>query len=99
MFLGHFWIKFKKKLNSFFSQLALFLIVFYKSFLSGTLGLGGGCRFYPSCSEFAFWAYKEFSFFKASWLTLKRLLDCRPFGPKVRQEPDFLIDRSRYAKR
>ena len=85
-----FWRKFVRKIELFASSLALFFIVFYKSLLSGLLACGGGCRFYPSCSEYALLAYKKFSFWRATILVFKRLLDCRPFGPKVRVEPDFM---------
>ena len=34
------------------------------------------CRFYPSCSQYAKECYLKFNFFKASLLTLKRLLRC-----------------------
>lgn len=90
MFLKVFWRKYAQRLSSFASVLALFLIAFYRSFLSGTLGSGGSCRFYPSCSEYAFLAYKNLPFFKATRLVCKRLLDCRPFGPKLREEPCFI---------
>ncbi len=89
MFLISFWKNFTRRLNFLSCFLALFLLAFYRSFLSGTLGSGGCCRFYPSCSEYAFLAYKNLPFLKATKLILKRLLDCRPFGPKVRREPYF----------
>ncbi|WP_368356348.1 membrane protein insertion efficiency factor YidD [Desulfolutivibrio sulfodismutans] len=38
------------------------------------------CRFVPSCSRYAYEAYSRFGFFRASFLTLKRLLRCHPFG-------------------
>ncbi|MCY4321990.1 MAG: membrane protein insertion efficiency factor YidD [Bdellovibrionaceae bacterium] len=66
-----------------------FFILFYKAFLSGTLMMGGSCRFYPSCSDYGFLVYKKYPFFKASWLLLKRLFCCNPFGPKFRQEPEI----------
>ena len=82
-----------KKLKQFTKEapsfLACFLIAFYKSFLSGTLGSGGCCRFYPSCGEYAFLVYKKHSFFKATKLTATRLLSCHPFGPKWKNEELF----------
>jgi putative membrane protein insertion efficiency factor len=38
------------------------------------------CRFVPSCSRYAYEAYSRFGFFRASFLTLRRLARCHPFG-------------------
>ena len=37
------------------------------------------CKYVPSCSNYAKEAYQKFNFFKASLLTLWRLLRCNPF--------------------
>lgn len=37
------------------------------------------CRFTPTCSQYAKECYQRFNFFKASILTLWRLLRCNPF--------------------
>jgi len=37
------------------------------------------CRYYPTCSAYAKECYMKFNFFKASFLTLKRLLKCNRF--------------------
>jgi putative membrane protein insertion efficiency factor len=39
------------------------------------------CRFYPSCSNYAKEAYTEHGFARATALTARRLVRCRPFGP------------------
>lgn len=39
------------------------------------------CRFFPSCSNYALEAYTVHGTARGSWLTLRRLLRCRPFGP------------------
>ena len=39
------------------------------------------CRFYPSCSSYAHEAFEVHGTAKGGWLTLSRLLRCRPFGP------------------
>ncbi|MCI5583027.1 MAG: membrane protein insertion efficiency factor YidD [Anaeroplasma sp.] len=37
------------------------------------------CRYYPTCSNYAKECYQKFNFFKASFLTTKRLLRCNRF--------------------
>jgi hypothetical protein len=43
-------------------------------------GRPSGCRFYPSCSEYAAEALTAHGALKGTWLTLRRLSRCRPFG-------------------
>ena len=47
-----------------------------------TLGrfMGGHCRFHPTCSQYAIDALKKYGSLKGGWLTLKRILRCRPGG-------------------
>lgn len=76
------WRSFTKFLNKVLLFFGLFFIGFYQRFLSGTLGMGGCCRFYPSCSDYALEVYqKEKSFAKGSLLVCKRLLSCHPLYP------------------
>lgn len=42
--------------------------------------LGGRCRFYPSCSEYAVDALTERGAVVGAWLTIRRLLRCHPLG-------------------
>ena len=42
--------------------------------------LGGHCRFEPTCSEYAIEALRRRGALGGSWLTLRRLLRCHPFG-------------------
>lgn len=39
------------------------------------------CRFFPSCSEYAREALVVHGTGRGSWLAMRRLLRCRPFGP------------------
>ena len=39
------------------------------------------CRFYPTCSEYAREAVLEHGVLRGTWLALRRLVRCRPFGP------------------
>ena len=42
--------------------------------------LGNNCRFYPTCSNYALEALKEFSTFYAIKIIVFRLLRCNPWG-------------------
>lgn len=39
------------------------------------------CRFTPTCSEYSREAVETFGAGRGAWLTIRRLLRCRPFGP------------------
>lgn len=38
------------------------------------------CRFHPSCSAYAIEAVERHGAFRGSWLALRRLTRCQPFG-------------------
>lgn len=42
--------------------------------------LGGHCRFHPTCSQYGLDAYRAHGPIRGSWLTLRRLARCHPFG-------------------
>ena len=42
--------------------------------------MGGHCRFVPTCSEYALEAYRVHGPLRGTWLTLRRLGRCQPFG-------------------
>ena len=54
--------------------------------------LGGQCRFYPSCSEYARQVVTDHGGLRGGWLALRRILRCRPGGGSgydpVRERPD-----------
>ncbi|MDF2529360.1 MAG: yidD [Gammaproteobacteria bacterium] len=52
------------------------LIKFYQKLISPCFG--NKCRFYPSCSQYAYEAIQQHSLFVALWLITKRLLKCQP---------------------
>jgi len=39
------------------------------------------CRFTPSCSEYAKGAVTQYGAGRGTWLSVRRLSRCRPFGP------------------
>lgn len=56
----------------------------YKSFFSPVIhalfGTSlGGCRFYPTCSEYTAQAMKERGIINGVWLSLRRVSRCNPF--------------------
>jgi len=53
------------------------LVRLYVVFLSPFLG--GACKFYPSCSNYAYQAVALHGAREGSLLAIKRLLRCRPF--------------------
>ena len=42
--------------------------------------LGSNCRFLPTCSEYAMKSFKTYGLIKGSFLTIKRIGKCHPFG-------------------
>jgi len=42
--------------------------------------VGHGCRYQPTCSLYALQALETHGAFKGSWLTLKRIARCHPWG-------------------
>jgi putative membrane protein insertion efficiency factor len=57
----------------------IFTLKFYQMFVSPFLPKT--CRFYPSCSSYAIETYQKHGFFKATFLTLRRIGKCHPFHP------------------
>ncbi|MXV38793.1 membrane protein insertion efficiency factor YidD [Flavobacteriaceae bacterium Ap0902] len=56
----------------------IWLIRFYQLVISPWLG--SNCRFSPSCSQYGIEALKTHGIFKGSWLTIKRIVRCHPWG-------------------
>ncbi|MFL2700254.1 MAG: membrane protein insertion efficiency factor YidD [Gammaproteobacteria bacterium] len=42
--------------------------------------LGPSCRYTPTCSEYSINAIEKYGVFKGSWLGLKRISRCHPWG-------------------
>ncbi|MBW1698508.1 MAG: membrane protein insertion efficiency factor YidD [Deltaproteobacteria bacterium] len=57
----------------------LILISVYKYIFSPLLG--PACRFYPSCSDYAYQAVDRFGPVRGVLLAMRRILRCHPFHP------------------
>ena len=60
------------------TKLLIGLIRLYQITLSPWLG--GACRYTPTCSNYGIQALEKYGALKGSWLTLKRVLSCNPWG-------------------
>ena len=59
-------------------KILISFVRFYQLTISALTG--NCCRFQPTCSEYAKEALQKHGCIKGSWLTLKRLLKCHPWG-------------------
>ncbi len=59
-------------------RLLIWLICLYRA----TLGplLGGHCRYYPTCSQYAIDAIEKYGPAAGCWRAFKRICRCHPFG-------------------
>ncbi|MDQ3142593.1 MAG: membrane protein insertion efficiency factor YidD [Bacteroidota bacterium] len=60
------------------NYLIIFPVKCYQWFLSPLLGKN--CRFNPTCSNYLIQAVQEWGIFYGSWLGLKRIIHCHPWG-------------------
>lgn len=60
-------------------RLALASIRFYQYAISPMMA--SHCRFYPSCSCYAYQALETHGLLRGSWLSLRRLGRCHPWNP------------------
>ncbi|MCS7032166.1 MAG: membrane protein insertion efficiency factor YidD [Gloeomargarita sp. SKYG116] len=58
--------------------LALAAIRFYQRWISPLKP--PSCRFYPTCSVYAYTAVERFGVWQGGWLAIRRLLRCHPFA-------------------
>ena len=57
--------------------------------------VGHGCRFQPTCSAYSMEALEKHGAFKGTWLTVRRIFRCHPWGsegydpvpPKANEQP------------
>jgi len=56
----------------------IWIIMLYRNYISPYLP--GLCRYTPTCSEYALVATSRFGVLKGIYLSLIRLMKCRPYG-------------------
>jgi len=61
-----------------FSKFLTLLIRGYQLILSPYLPMA--CRYHPSCSQYMIDAIRKYGSFKGTWLGLKRIGRCHPWG-------------------
>jgi putative membrane protein insertion efficiency factor len=65
-------------MRDFLVRLMIMPIRLYKTFISPLLPMS--CRFQPTCSQYAVDALKKHGPIKGTWLSVKRILSCHPWG-------------------
>ncbi len=68
-----------KNINKIISAILLFLIKFYRNFISPFFP--PRCRFTPTCSSYGYEAITKHGPWRGGWLTVKRISKCHPFTP------------------
>ncbi|HEY3365291.1 MAG TPA: membrane protein insertion efficiency factor YidD [Symbiobacteriaceae bacterium] len=61
-------------------RLLMGLVRFYQRYLSPLKGQPT-CRFYPTCSQYAYEALGKYGALKGTYMAVKRVLRCHPFHP------------------
>lgn len=59
-------------------KLFLLIITFYRRFLSPLKP--PCCRFYPTCSAYAFEAIEKYGVITGGYMAIRRILRCHPFN-------------------
>ena len=67
------------KKNNFLSRVIVKMINGYRYWVSPFIP--ASCRFYPSCSQYALESYQKLGFWRATYLSLWRIMKCNPFHP------------------
>ena len=62
----------------FLSFLLVIPIKLYQLLISPILG--PNCRYHPTCSQYSIEAINKHGPFKGSWLAIKRISSCHPWG-------------------
>jgi len=60
------------------SKLVILIFAIYQRIISPIMP--NACRFHPTCSAYGIEAVKKYGALKGSWLTIKRIVRCNPWG-------------------
>lgn len=60
------------------SKLVILIFTFYQRVISPILP--NACRYHPTCSAYGIEAVKKYGAIKGSWLAIKRIGRCNPWG-------------------
>lgn len=66
-------------MNKLLKKIFIIPIRFYQLAISPLLG--PKCRFQPTCSHYMIQAIMEWGIFKGTWMGMKRISKCHPWGP------------------
>lgn len=71
-----------KRFFHYFSKGLAYIFIFFIKIYQWTLSpfIGRSCRYVPTCSVYGIEALKKYGAFKGSWLTIKRIVSCNPWG-------------------
>lgn len=67
-----------KRMKKLLEKVFILIIRFYQYVISPYFP--AACRYTPTCSVYGIEALKKHGAFKGSWLTIKRILSCNPWG-------------------
>jgi hypothetical protein len=67
-----------KLIRNIFTFILVGIISLYKLLISPLLG--PACRFTPTCSVYSMEAIKKYGPIKGTWLAIKRISSCHPWG-------------------
>lgn len=60
------------------SKLVILIFTIYQRIISPIMP--NACRFHPTCSAYGIEAVKKYGAIKGSWLAIKRIARCNPWG-------------------
>ncbi len=66
-------------------SLLILIVKFYRRFISPYKA--PGCRFIPTCSQYALEALEKYGAIKGGYLAVRRILRCHPFSKKSGYDP------------
>lgn len=67
-----------QQIRKLLSNVLIAMVRFYQQVISPWLM--PSCRYTPTCSEYAIQAIRKYGPAKGSWLGIKRILRCNPWG-------------------